>query len=98
MLTLSLVFSTMEMLKKRVLAIHITESATFAFLRVMETSRPVYGNIAFSAIQSGSTLHTSTGADAAEFEEAIKNGRIATYIVLILLVDIVVHVIWGHHP
>lgn len=73
--------------------IDVTEAAGFALLGMMETSCPVHSNIALSAIQSCSALHTSPCADATEFKETVEHRAIIPNIVFSLLLRVQVHII-----
>ena len=59
----------------------------------MQTSGPVDSDVAFLPVQPGSALHTSTGTDAAEFEETVKYRTIVTDVELGLFALEVVHVL-----
>jgi len=67
------------------LTIDVTETASLALLCVMQTARPVDGNVALLAIQTGRALHAATGADAAELEQAVEDWAIVTNVELGLL-------------
>lgn len=61
----------------------------------MKTSGPVDGNVALLSVESGSSLHTSTGADATELEEPIKHRAIIADVVFALFTHVAVHVVRG---
>lgn len=79
-----------------IVAVHtvdVTESTGFTLLGVMQTAGPVDSNVALAAVQSCSTLHTATSADAAELEQAVEDWAIVADVVLALLFAEVVHVV-----
>jgi len=59
----------------------------------MKSSRPVDGDVAFAPVESSSSLHTATSADAAEIEQAIEDWAIVTNIVFALFLGEVIHVV-----
>ena len=60
----------------------------------MQAARPIDSNITFLAVESGSTLHTSAGTDAAELKQAVKDWTIITNVETRLFLDISFHVVW----
>ena len=60
---------------------------------MMKATSPIDGNIALLTIQTSSSLHTATSADAAKLEKAIENRTIVTDVVLALLSHVAVHVV-----
>lgn len=62
----------------------------------METAGPVDSNIAFVAVQSRSTLHTTSCANSTEFEKAVEDRTIVSNIVPTLFFGEVIHVVRCH--
>jgi len=75
--------------------IHITETTSFTLLGVMETTSPIYRDIAFASIESRSAFHGSTSTDSTELEQPIKYGTIISDIVFALLLAEGIHVLGG---
>ncbi len=63
---------------------------------MVETTRPIHGNVTFVAVESRSTLHAATGADPTELEEAVENGAVVADVVLALLTHVGIHVVGRH--
>ena len=61
---------------------------------MVETSSPVNGDVAFAAIQTSSSLHTTTSADATELEKSVEHRAIVADIVFTLLFRERVHIVW----
>ena len=78
-----------------ILTVHVTEATGFTLLGVMETTSPIHRNIAFATVESRCALHAAAGADAAKFEQPIKDGTVITYVELSLLFRVGVHIVWG---
>jgi len=79
--------------EKTSLTINVTEATSLALLRVMKTTSPVHSYIAFTPVQSCSTLHTAACADSTELEKAIEHWAIIPYIESTLLFLVCFHVI-----
>jgi len=62
---------------------------------VVQTTSPIHSHVAFTPVQSCSTLHAATCADAAEFEKAIEHRTVVPYIEPTLLFLVCLHIIWG---
>lgn len=60
---------------------------------MVKTTRPIDGNVALVAIQTGGPLHAAASADSAELEEPVKDRAIIADIVLALLSHKGVHVV-----
>lgn len=73
--------------------VDIAETTGLALFGVVKTTGPVDCNVALLTIETGSTLHATTSADAAELKEAVKNGTIISDIVFALFLLIGVHVV-----
>lgn len=73
--------------------VDVTETTGFALLGVVEATSPVDGDVALLAVEAGGALHAATGADATEFEEAVKDGTVVSDVVFALLLLIGVHVV-----
>ena len=78
--------------------VDVAEAAGFAFLRVVKSTGPIYGHIAFGSIETGCALHAATGANPAKFEETIKDRTVIADIVLALFLWVGLHVIRSHLP
>lgn len=59
----------------------------------MQATCPVHCDITFVAVQSCRTLHTTTGTDAAELEQAVEHRTVITDIVPTLLFSELFHVV-----
>ena len=73
--------------------IHVAEATCLALLRMVQSTRPVDGDIALVAVEARSTLHAAAGADPAEFEQTVKNRAVITHVVFALLLREVIHVV-----
>ena len=73
--------------------IDVAKAAGFTFFRVMQPAGPIYGDIAFTPIESCSTFHASTSADTAELKQSIENWAIVANIESTLLFLVLLHVI-----
>jgi len=62
---------------------------------MMEPTSPIDCNIAFSTVQSCSTLHTTTSTDTAKLEKAVEDRTIIADVEAALLFLEVLHVVWG---
>lgn len=62
---------------------------------MVKTTGPVDGNVALLPVQSRSSFHAATGADAAELEQPIKDRTVVADVVFPLLAHVAVHVIRG---
>lgn len=60
--------------------IHIAKPRSFTFLCVMETSRPIDGNISFTVQQFVCRTYGSASRYGAELKQAFKNRTILSYI------------------
>lgn len=60
---------------------------------MVQATSPIYGNVAFLAIESCSAFHRPTGANATEFEKAVKHRTVISDVVLSLLSHVAVHVV-----
>lgn len=78
------------------LTVHVAETASLAFLCVVETASPVYSDITFVAVKSSGALHATSGTNTTEFEETVEHGAIITDIVLALFFCKRIHVIRGN--
>jgi hypothetical protein len=74
--------------------VDIAEPAGLDFLRMMQTSGPVYRNVAFLTIKTGCTLHASTNADPTEIKKIVKDWTIITNVKLGLLGAEVLQIFW----
>lgn len=77
------------------LTINIAKTTCLALLGVVKTSSPVDGDVAFATVQTCSSLHATTRADAAELKESVEDRAVITNIVFSLLLGERVHVVWG---
>ena len=75
------------------LTIDVAESTSFALLRVVKATSPIYSNIALAAVEPGGALHTATGANTAKLKETIEYRTVITDVVLALLLRICVHIV-----
>ena len=73
--------------------IDVAEPASFALLGMMESTGPVYRDVALVPVQPRGALHAAAGADAAKLEEAVKHGAVVPDVVLALLAHMIVHVV-----
>lgn len=85
------------MISERINTIDIAETTGFALLGVVKTTGPVHRDVAFGPVESGGTLHTSTGADATKLKQTVEYRTVVSHIVFTLLLNIRVHVV-GCHP
>ena len=83
----------MKTSRRRPHTVDVAETASLALLRVMQTASPVDSNVAFLAVETSSALHTTTCANTAELEEAIKHRTVVAHVVLALLPHEAVHVV-----
>jgi hypothetical protein len=74
--------------------IDIAESTGLALFRVMQTTSPVYSDVAFPSVQASGALHGTASADTAKLKKAIKYRAIVSDIVFTLLAGELLHVVW----
>lgn len=79
--------------KERHRTIYVAEATCLALFGMVQATRPVNGDITFIAVEPRSTLHTTAGADPAEFEQTVKNRAVITHVVFALLLREVIHVV-----
>lgn len=75
------------------LAIYVTETASLAFLSMMQPTRPVDCNVAFLPIQSCSTFHGSASTNPTKLKQPVKDGTIVSDTVFVLFFLILFYVI-----
>ena len=75
--------------------VHITETTSFTLLGVMETTSPIYRDIAFPSIESRSAFHGSTSTDSTELEQSVEYRTVVSDVVLALLLAEGIHVLRG---
>lgn len=76
------------------LTVDIAESTSFSLLRMMQSTSPVYSDVALAPVQSRSALHTAAGADPTELEQTIEHRAVISNVVFALLLCVAVHVVW----
>ena len=62
----------------------------------MEAASPVHGDIAFTAIETRSALHTPASTDSAEFEQAVEHWAVIPHIEASLFLLVRLHIVWRH--
>lgn len=60
---------------------------------MVKATSPVDGYVALLAVETSSTLHGATSADAAKLKQPVKNRAIVTDVVSALFTGIVLHVV-----
>lgn len=73
--------------------VDVAETTCFTLLRMMKSTGPVDGDIAFAPVQAGCPLHTTTSTDAAEVKKSIEDWTIIADVVFSLLFGEVVHIV-----
>lgn len=73
--------------------VNITETACFALFRMVETSGPVDGNVAFISVKTRSAFHAATGTNSAKLEKSVKDRTVITDVIPALLSCKPVHVV-----
>lgn len=63
---------------------------------MVQATGPIYGDVAFLAVQACSSLHRTTAANATEFKKTIKHWAIVSDVETSLLLAVILHVVWAN--